>query len=83
MNNEYVSDQTTEDKKLINYMADCIANYLEKNETDRSVMMSFIGWLAVTVFTRQTPLVFVEQIKEIEAFCEFLKYHAIKHRKLN
>jgi hypothetical protein len=74
MDKSWVKPVTYKEKKLINYLGNCIADYIEEQETCRTELMAALSHQILILFKTQTPLTnYHDKITEIEAFCEFLK----------
>ena len=68
---------TERERNLMLYIGECIAQWLEKNKTDRSELICAFSAICAVIFTKDTPLKNIEdQCKEIDSFCHFLKLKA-------
>jgi hypothetical protein len=68
---------TKRENDLMYYLGNCIADWIEKNETEREELLCAFSLICSIMFTTNTPITDVEdQCKEIDAFCEFLKLRA-------
>jgi hypothetical protein len=65
---------TKREKKLLFYLGNCIADFCEKNKTERSEMLCGFTILCHLMFSKQTPITDKEKkCEEVDAFCECLK----------
>lgn len=64
---------TDNETKLIDFIGNHLADYIEKHGTKRHELMALLSWLAKIMFTNQTSLNAREQGQEIDDFCKWLK----------
>ena len=70
---------TQREKDLMIYLGECIAKWIEKNETERGELLCAFSLICTLIFTKETPIKDVEkQCQEIDTFCHFLKIRARK-----
>ncbi len=75
-----IGKMTEEEKEFVNYISDCIADYIEKKPTDRQTLIAALSHLCRIVFSIETPFDIQEQCREIDHFCEFLKSCALTNK---
>jgi hypothetical protein len=72
-------EPTERERELILFLGECIANGLEKYNSNRGELICAFSLLCSLIFTEQTPIKDVEdQCREIDSFCEFIKLRARK-----
>lgn len=73
---------TKEEKRFIDYIGHCIADYIEAHEnTNRQTLMAGLFAMLYVVFDKQTSHVLDEKLAEVDEFCYFMK-EKIKGTKL-
>lgn len=73
-----VGAKTLEEHQLTNYLMQGLAHYVGQKPVDRRVLIASLSEICKLVFTNQTPFPVKEQCEEIDAFCNWLKSHALK-----
>lgn len=67
------------EKELMRHIGTCIADWIEIHKSTRAEMLCSLSMIFHALFSRDTPIKDVEeQCKEIDAFCEYLKFMARK-----
>lgn len=81
MKNENKVNQKMRDQKIevTRLLLDALGCYIEKNETDRRILIASLFDICVIVFTEQTGFDINKQCQEIDAFCNNLKKIAKKN----
>lgn len=75
---------TEKEIKLIDYLNNCIGDWIEKNETDRRDLIAALFVACQIVFCEQTRFNLKAQYSEIDDFCRFLKEGAKSiNKKMN
>lgn len=74
-----IGSATPQERQLTNYLMEGIAHYVGQKPVDRRELIVAISEISKLIFTNQTPLNVKEQCEEIEAFCDWLKSHALKN----
>ena len=64
------------DRKIIDYLNECIAKYVEENETERRELIGALFVACQIVFCHQTNFKLKKQCREIDEFCKYLKESA-------
>ena len=64
---------TEKEVNLSLYLGNCISDWIEKHETDRTELIAALSTILLIMFTKQTRLDTEGQCKEIDNFCDFLK----------
>jgi hypothetical protein len=71
---------TKREKELIFYLGNCLGDWIEKNKSTRQEMLCAMSLIFHTIFSVDTPINNIEeQCKEIDSFCEYLKFMARKN----
>ena len=73
-----IGESIPEERQLTNYLMNGLAHYVGQKEVDRRVLIASLSEICKLVFTHQTPFPVKEQCEEIDAFCNWLKSHALR-----
>lgn len=73
-----VGSANPEERQLTHYLMSGLAHYVGQKPVDRRVLIASLSEICKLVFTSQTPFPVKEQCEEIDAFCNWLKSHALK-----
>ena len=73
-----IGPANADDRQLTHYLMNGLAHYVGQKPVDRRTLIAALSEICKLVFTNQTPFNVKEQCEEIDAFCQWLKSHALK-----